>query len=122
MPPQWSVTLASMRRDGTPMERSSDVCDASAPAVAPTQAAPRDRLKKDAKRPRQGDHQDTHRARPPPVGPLKRGGGGLATWPMAATAPCPVAAMGIVTQWAIRLQTSDFYGPSPPTPNPPSPP
>ena len=32
------------------------------------------------------------------------------------------AAMGIVTQWAIRLQTSDFYGPSPPTPNPPSPP
>ena len=31
-------------------------------------------------------------------------------------------AMGIVTQWAIRLQTSDFYGPSPPTPNPPSPP
>ena len=26
-------------------------------------------------------------------------------------------AMGIVTQWAIRLQTSDFYGPSPPTPN-----
>ena len=30
-------------------------------------------------------------------------------------------AMGIVTQWAIRLQTSDFYGPSPPTPNPPSP-
>ena len=32
------------------------------------------------------------------------------------------AAMGIVTQQAIRLQTSDFYGPSPPTPNPPSPP
>ena len=31
-------------------------------------------------------------------------------------------AMGIVTQWAIRLQTSDFYGPSLPTPNPPSPP
>ena len=28
-----------------------------------------------------------------------------------------VPAMGIVTQWAIRLQTSDFYGPSPPTPN-----
>ena len=27
------------------------------------------------------------------------------------------AAMGIVTQWAMRLQTSDFYGPSPPTPN-----
>ena len=27
------------------------------------------------------------------------------------------AAMGIVTQWVIRLQTSDFYGPSPPTPN-----
>ena len=27
------------------------------------------------------------------------------------------AAMGIVTQWAIRLLTSDFYGPSPPTPN-----
>ena len=27
------------------------------------------------------------------------------------------AAMGIVNQWAIRLQTSDFYGPSPPTPN-----
>ena len=26
-------------------------------------------------------------------------------------------AMGIVTQWAIRLQTSDFYGPSPPTPS-----
>ena len=26
-------------------------------------------------------------------------------------------AMGIVTQWAIRLQTSDFYGPPPPTPN-----
>ena len=25
--------------------------------------------------------------------------------------------MGIVTQWAIRLQTSDFYGPPPPTPN-----
>ena len=25
--------------------------------------------------------------------------------------------MGIVTQWAIRLQTSDFYGPSPPTPS-----
>ena len=25
--------------------------------------------------------------------------------------------MGIVTQWAIRLQTSDFYGPSPPAPN-----
>ena len=32
------------------------------------------------------------------------------------------AAMGIVTQWAIRLHTSDFFGPSPPTPNPPSPP
>ena len=32
------------------------------------------------------------------------------------------AAMGIVTQWAIRLQTLDFYGPSAPTPNPPSPP
>ena len=30
-------------------------------------------------------------------------------------------AMGIVTKWAIRLQTSDFYGPSPPTPNPPPP-
>ena len=29
----------------------------------------------------------------------------------------PAAAMGIVTQWAIRLQTSDFYGPSPPTPS-----
>ena len=31
------------------------------------------------------------------------------------------AAMGIVTQWAIRLQTSDFYGPppQPPTPKPP---
>ena len=28
-----------------------------------------------------------------------------------------VTAMGIVTQWAIRLHTSDFYGPSPPTPN-----
>ena len=27
------------------------------------------------------------------------------------------SAMGIVTQWAIRLQTSDFYGPSPPTPS-----
>ena len=26
-------------------------------------------------------------------------------------------AMGIVTQWAITLQTSDFYGPPPPTPN-----
>ena len=26
--------------------------------------------------------------------------------------------MGIVTKWAIRLQTSDFYGPSPPTPTP----
>ena len=25
--------------------------------------------------------------------------------------------MGIVTQLVIRLQTSDFYGPSPPTPN-----
>ena len=34
-------------------------------------------------------------------------------WHMATCAP----AMGIVTQWAIRLQTSDFYGPSPPTPN-----
>ena len=28
-----------------------------------------------------------------------------------------IPAMGIVTQWATRLQTSDFYGPSPPTPN-----
>ena len=28
------------------------------------------------------------------------------------------AAMGIVTKWAIRLQTSDFYGPSPLTPPP----
>ena len=27
-----------------------------------------------------------------------------------------VSAMGIVTKWAIRLQTSDFYGPSPLTP------
>ena len=27
--------------------------------------------------------------------------------------------MGILTKWAIRLQTSDFYGPSPPTTNPP---
>ena len=26
--------------------------------------------------------------------------------------------MGIVTKWAIRLQTSDFYGPSPLTPPP----
>ena len=30
---------------------------------------------------------------------------------------CNPPAMGIVTQWAIRLQTSDFYGPSPPTPS-----
>ena len=89
--PQWSVTLASTRRDGSPIERSSDVCDASVPAVTPIQTAPRDRPKKDAKRPRQGDHQDTHRARPPAVGPLKRGGGGLAAGPMAASAPCPVA-------------------------------
>ena len=29
--------------------------------------------------------------------------------------------MGIVTKWAIRLQTSDFYGPSPLTPPPPTP-
>ena len=29
------------------------------------------------------------------------------------------AAMGIITKWAIRLQNSDFYGPSPSTPPPP---
>ena len=29
--------------------------------------------------------------------------------------------MGIATKWAIRLQTSDFYGPSPSTPPPPNP-
>ena len=34
---------------------------------------------------------------------------------------CARSAMGIVTKWAIRLQTSDFYGPSPPTPPPPTP-
>ena len=34
----------------------------------------------------------------------------------------PAAAMGIVTKWAIRLQTVDFYGPSPSTPRPPLPP
>ena len=34
---------------------------------------------------------------------------------------CGGAAMGIVTKWAIRLQTPDFYGPSPPTPPPPPP-
>ena len=65
VPPQWSVTLASTRRDGSPIVLSSDVCDASAPAPAPTQAAPRDRPKKDTKRPRSGDHQDAHQARPP---------------------------------------------------------
>ena len=27
-------------------------------------------------------------------------------------------AMGLATKWAIRLQTSDFYGPSPSTPHP----
>ena len=27
--------------------------------------------------------------------------------------------MGIVTKWAIRPQTCDFYGPSPSTPHPP---
>ena len=42
--------------------------------------------------------------------PLRRGVGSPPLQP-------PKPAMGIVTQWAIRLQTSDFYGPSPPTPN-----
>ena len=48
-----------------------------------------------------------------------------ALWFLGGVFPCGCAsvptpggpAMGIVTQWAIRLQTSDFYGPSPPTPN-----
>ena len=31
-------------------------------------------------------------------------------------------AMGTITKWAIRLQTSDFYGPSPSTPRSPPPP
>ena len=30
----------------------------------------------------------------------------------------PKSAMGIVTKWAVRLQTLDFYGPSPSTPSP----
>ena len=36
---------------------------------------------------------------------------------MCGTPATSTPAMGIVTQWVIRLQTSDFYGPSPPTPN-----
>ena len=56
VPPQWSVTLASTLRDGCPIKRSSDVRDVSGPAVAPTQAASRDRLKKNAKCHHQGDH------------------------------------------------------------------
>ena len=108
VPPQWSVTLASTRRDGSPVERSSDVCDASAPAVTPTQAAPRDRLKKDAKRPRQGDHQDAHRARPPP--PWDPSSAAVVVsrpgqwqpqlpvpWPLPAPPPAPGGARGVDT-------------------------
>ena len=104
VPPKWSVTLASTRRDGSSIKRPSDVCDASAPAVAPTQAAPRDRLKKDAKRPRQGDHQDTHQARPPPWDPssaavvVSRPGQWQpqlpAPWPLSAPLPAPGWARG----------------------------
>ena len=63
--PQWSVTLASTRRGGSSVVLSSDVCDASAPTPTPTQASPRDKPKKDNKRPRQGDPLDAHRAGPP---------------------------------------------------------
>ena len=107
VPPQWSVTLASTRRDGSPIERSSDVCDASAPAVTPTQTAPRDGPKKDAKRPRLGDHQGTHRARPPPWDPsstavmVSRPGQWQpqlpAPWPLPAPPPAPGGARGADT-------------------------
>ena len=68
VPPQWSFTLASTRRDGSPIVLSSDVCNASALAPAPTQATPKNRPKKDNKRPRQGDPLGAHRARPPTSG------------------------------------------------------
>ena len=92
VPPQWSVTLASTQRDGSPVVLSSDVRDASATAPSPSQALPRDKPKKDNKRPHQGDPLDAHRARPPPpVGPHERGGRGHPPGPMAAPAPCAMA-------------------------------
>ena len=107
VPPQWSVTLASTRRNGSPIERSSDVCDASAPAVTPTQTAPRDGPKKDAKRPRLGDNQGTHRARPLPWDPsstavmVSRPGQWQpqlpAPWPLPAPPPAPGGARGADT-------------------------
>ena len=107
VPPQWSVTLASTRRDGSPIALSSDICDASAPDTAPTQATPRDRPKKDAKRPRLGDHRDAHRACPPPWDPssaavvVSRPGQWQprlpASWLLPAPPPAPGGARGADT-------------------------
>ena len=90
-----------------PIVLSSDVCDASAPAPAPTQATPRDRPKKDNKRPRQGDPQDAHCARPPKWDPtsaavvVARPGQWQrqlpAPWPQPAPPPAPGGARGADT-------------------------
>ena len=65
VPPQWSVTLASTQRDGSPVVMSSDVCDASTAAPSPSQTSPKDNPKENNKRQLPANLPDARRARPP---------------------------------------------------------
>ena len=51
VPPRWSVTIASTRPDGSPVNLTSDACDASAMAPPAPSAAPKDKAKRGNKRP-----------------------------------------------------------------------